>query len=579
MGWDKQNGKSAPGTIRHFQPWLLLCLAAMLLFAPGLRAHEPSSSARAGKTAKAQSKKKPEKKKKSQKPAAKPAAKPAPIRPNILDSWGHLLQNVIPATSQKAIIDIPQQPVHHSLAGDFLNHFFMQGRTEYWLEHVSFTGNPTTTGVINVAPTGTANPNGIPDPSVFQPNTHEIYSLMNWGTRGWLSNRVNTNFTFQYQQALNHVNVGAPGQDFLNTFYGHRLLALVSGYVEINGLPTDGFFRNSTLRVGRQAVYGSDLAEFDGASFTFRRRKYSLTLYGGRRFTYFSDPYQRAIGGANFLYRINDKSSFEYNGLFYVKGMNTFTYRRSFRNVLFSTHFRMVGSYPVTYVATGIWSPSATSSIMLSFRQQITNKDFFYDYTIGAQNLNPNQPLLRLYLGPISPYTQVMINADKTFTPRIALGGGVWIRRLDNSNDQGPFDTSFQDYHANARLVPWREIQTYLGFHERDSSRLPVFPSNSFFDIAHTGETHVRDFTLELGHAFGEKLSVRGGGFYRVLDFQDRFMYIDHAHEKGFIGSAQYTLNPHTRIYVDYDLDTDFFIFAPDIQHAQDLRLGVAWRY
>jgi hypothetical protein len=64
--------------------------------------------------------------------------------------------------------------------------------------------------------------------------------------------------------------------------------------------------------------------------------------------------------------------------------MNTFTYRRQFRNILFNTHLRMVGSYPVEFVATSLWAPSnGRSALTLSFRQQITNRDYIYDYTPG----------------------------------------------------------------------------------------------------------------------------------------------------------------------------------------------------
>jgi len=35
----------------------------------------------------------------------------------------------------------------------------------------------------------------------------------------------------------------------------------------------------------------------------------------------------------------------------------------------------------------------------------------------------------------------------------------------------------------------------------------------------------------------------------------------------------------HTRLYADYSLDNDFFVFKPDIGNSRALRTGVAWRY
>jgi hypothetical protein len=568
-------------TSRFSHHRLFLCVAGALLLAAGVCAQQ-SSPGSGSEATPGQTKESPKKsKKKPKKAEAQATATAAPSSQNITSAWSSLLHNVVPATEPSKTVEVAQQPVQHLAAGDFLDHFYLESRTEYWFDRVSFTQHPTSTGVIDVPPTGTANPNGIPDPAVFQPNTHEMYSFLHVGTHGWLSDRLNTDFTVRYEQDLTHVNAGAPGQTLVNTFNGNRLVELLTGYVEINGLPSDGFFAGSSLRLGRQAVYGAELAEFDGASFAFNRPNYSVSVFGGRRFSYFSDPDQRGIGGVNFLYHINGNSSFEYEGLFYIKGTNTFTYRRSFRNLLFNTHFRMVGSYPVDYAATAIWTPAGgKSTVILGFKQKITNKDYFYDYTLNARDLDPHNTLLRLYLGPRSPYSQFVIDVRRTFTPRIQLGGGVWIRRLNDSNDQGPFDTSFQDYHVNAQFTPWRAISTDFGFDEHDSDRRSPFPSTTFNDIIHAGETHVRDFTFELGRSFAEgRVNLRAGGFYRVFDFQDRFLFIDHAHDEGLLGGAQFKLDPRTQIYVDYDLDTDLAIFAPDIRHAQQLRVGLAWRY
>ena len=565
----------------------ILCLGGLLLVAVAANAQRSDSqpaqpdSTNSQKASKKTSKKS---KKTAQKPAEnskqEQAAATAPIK-SISDAWSELLQGTIPSLPVGQTVGVTQNPVQKRAAGDFLDHFFFETQTEYWRTNTYFTGNPTATGVINTPDTGTSNPNGIPDPSVFQPSSNEMYSFMNWGTRGWLSDRVNTDFSFRYHQDLTHVNPGAPAQDLINAFPGNRLFELLSGYVEINGLPSDGAFAGTSLRLGRQDVYGAELATLDGASFTANRRKYSYTIFGGRRFTYFSDPYQRAVGGANFTYRINDNSSFEYDGLFYIKGTHLFTYRRRMQHWLFNTHLKMVGSYPVDYVASGIWTPAdGKSTVNVGFTQKITNRDYFYDYTLNARDLSPSNPLLRLYLGPLSPYSQIVFEARRTFTPRIELGGGVWIRRLTDSKNQGPFDTSFQDYHVNAQVFPWRDIKTYFEFHERDSDRLSPFPSSTFDDISAAGETKIRDFTLEFGRSFAEgRISLRGGGYYRLINFQDRFLVINHSHDEGLLGRAQFKVDQRTRIYFDYSLDSDFFIFAPSVRDAQVMRLGVAWRF
>src|SRR5262249_6535417 len=77
---------------------------------------------------------------------------------------------------------------------DFADHFFFEGRTDYWRYSTSFTGLPTTTSVIDAPFTGIFNPGGIPYPDAFQPVANRVDAFIDWGTRGYLSDRVNTHF-------------------------------------------------------------------------------------------------------------------------------------------------------------------------------------------------------------------------------------------------------------------------------------------------------------------------------------------------------------------------------------------------
>ncbi len=506
-----------------------------------------------------------------------PAARP----PEVSQAWGDVLQHAAPAEKTDTALTVPQVTSQTGGATDFLNHLFFEVRTEYWRTQTDFSGQPTATGVINVPPGAAFNPTGIPDPSVFQTSTNESYSFLNFGTRGWGSERVNTNFSMRYRTDLTHVNTGSPGQDILNTFPGNRKFELQTGYIEINGKPGDGFFAGSSVRIGRQYVYGAELASMDGISFTRNRPKYSLTVFGGRRFTYFSDPDQRALGGVDFVYRFHH-ASLEYSGLFYVKGSHIFSYRQRLGDDwLFNSYFKMIGGSAVDFSANAMWAPpSGRTNIALGFFQKLSNKDYFYDYTYIARDTDPYNSLLRLYLGPISPYSQFTIDVHRAVIPRLRLGGTLWVRRLNDSNDQGPFDTSFQDYRIDAQVFPLRRIETFLEFHQRDLDRKNPVPASAFDDVSAAGETRVQDFSLQVGKSFGEgRLTVRGGGFLRRLKFQDRFFFIGNAQDKGWLGSASVRLDQRTRVYFDYSLDTDFFVWRPSIKNGQVFHLGLDWKY
>jgi hypothetical protein len=505
----------------------------------------------------------------------------SPSSGNIASAWSNVLQNPTAPTTADPALNVPQAPLERWSPGDFLNHAFFETRTEYQRTQTVFSGQPTLTGVIDVPPGQVANPNGIPFPGDFQPSTNTVYSFLNWGTRGWLSDRINTDFAFRYQQNTTFVDPGSPALALLNTFNGNREFQLLSGYVDISGRSTDGIFAGSSLRVGRQDVYGAEVADFDGLSFSMNRPKFSYTLYGGRRFTYYSDPEQRAIGGGNFIYRLGN-ATFEYDALLYVKPSQALSYHQRFSDTwLLSAQFRMFGGYPTDATVSGLWTPAdGKTSLRFDFSQKITDKDFVYDYTGIARDLDPHNPLLRLNLGVFSPHSQIVLDARRVINSRLRIGGSVWIRRLNNSNDQGPFDTSFEDYRGSAQIFPGRKMTVFVDYHQRDSDRSNPTTPTTFDDISTTGETKIRDVSLEIGRSFAEgRFSFKAGGFYRLLNFQDNFFVLNNESDKGVLGSATLKLDHRTRMFIEYDLDTDYPVFRPDIQNTQTLRVGMAWKY
>ena len=187
---------------------------------------------------------------------------------NIGAAWDNLLQGSIPQSAPDPALTVAQVSYEVGRANDFPDHFFMNARIDYLRTQTFFTGLPTLTGVIDAPPSEGFNPNGIPYPPAFQSDTNTMYSFLNFGTQGWLSDRVNSNFTFAYSGNVTHVTNASPQLSILDTFGSSSLFQLVSAYVDINGQPTDGIFAGTSLRFGRQAVYGAELAEFDGASFT-----------------------------------------------------------------------------------------------------------------------------------------------------------------------------------------------------------------------------------------------------------------------------------------------------------------------
>jgi hypothetical protein len=106
------------------------------------------------------------------------------------------------------------------------------------------------------------------------------------------------------------------------------LLQLTNASVEFHSRPSESGRPETSIEVGRLSVYGAELASLDGASVTFARHNVDVTVFGGRRVTWYSDPAQRAIGGANVIFHLGPDNSLEYGGLWYIHGSNRLTWRR-----------------------------------------------------------------------------------------------------------------------------------------------------------------------------------------------------------------------------------------------------------
>ena len=503
-------------------------------------------------------------------------AQPDTPAPDMAQAWDSVLKDTAQLPTQVRPVENPNP------ASDFFNHFFFETRTEYWRSSTSFTGLPTATGIINTPFTGVFNPAGVPYPAVFQPDANRIYSFIDWGTKGWLWDRVNTHFAFRYAQDLTSVNQGVAAQDILETYGSNRSLQLMTGTVEIAGKPTDGIWAGTTLQLGRQFVYGAELAALDGAAFSIERQRFEIDLFGGRRFTYDSVPEQRAIGGSNVIFRLPHETSLEYSGLWYIKGSNSVTFSKRFQpGWLLSAHFRAYGGSPVDFTAQAMYfSANGKTSLRMSYFQKLTDRDYFYDFTDSATDRDPHNLILRLNLGPLVPYSQFVVDAHRSVTARLRLAASIWVRRLNDSSGQGPFDTSFQDYRVNAQVLTVRKTEVFLEYHERDSDRLSPLNATSFDDIQAAGETSVKDLSAEVRHSFGEgRLRVSGGAYYRRISLQDQFTVVNGAHESGWLGSAWLKVDQHSRLFFDYNLDNDFFVFRPSIANSRILRLGLSWKY
>jgi hypothetical protein len=501
---------------------------------------------------------------------------------DIGSAWDQLITGAIPNAPPDPALQQSQPGTPPSGIDKFLTHFFLETRTIYERYETNFTGNATNSGVINATDTGTFNPAGIPWPSAFQPGANRAGEFVDFGTNGFGSDRVNTHFAFRYRQDVTHSDIGSPAQNIIERSGGNRAIEFLEGSVQIDSKPTDGAFAGSSIEIGRLNIYGAELASLDGGAWTVNKPKFTFEIYGGRRFSLFSDPEQRGIGGANLTLKFNTTTSLELETLWYIRGSNKAVFRKRLGNRwLFSAYFRAWGGSPVDLSASALYtSRNGRDTLRAGFFQKLTGNDYSFDYTSDEKNMAASSPLYRLYLGPLAPYSQINVEAHHQFFANLRAGAAVVVRRLNSQSNIGPFDTSFADYRLNGQYFPYNKIEMDFEYHQRNSDRLSPLDNTTLSGEAGTGETSVKDLSANIRRAFGEgRFSLSGGVYYRRISEQDPFYYLTNLHQSGVLGSAWVRLDRRTRIYFDYSLDNDFFLLAPDLKNSQVMRLGVNWKY
>lgn len=498
-------------------------------------------------------------------------------------AWDQVITNAIPQIAPDPSLGGAPAVGGRKAADDFLGHFFLETRTTYQRYQTLFNGNPTTAGVIDAPVTGYFNPAGIPAPSAFQPGSNQLQEFIDFGTRGWLSDRVNTHFALRYRQDPTAVLPGSAAVGIVEAQGGHRLYELLDASIEIAGKPGDNGPGGASYMLGRINVYGAELASFDGASVTIARPRWDLQLYGGRRFSFFDDPVQRAIGGANLNIKLDPSTSVGVESLWYVHGSNRLVFRKRIGDRwLTSSYFRMEGGQAVDLSASAMYtSRDGRDSFRFGAFQKLSDRDYSYDYTVDTRNsATATNQLLRLYLGPISKYTQFNIEGHHQILNNLRGGAAIVVRHLNHEAASTPWETSFRDFKFNGQYFPGLKIELFSEYHQRSSDRLSPVGVTTLDGLTGTGETSVKDLTGEIRRTFGEgRFNLSGGVYYRRISEQDTFYYEKYLHQSGLLGSAWVRLDRRTRVTVDYSLDNDFYLFSPDLKNSQVFRLGVNWKY
>ena len=487
-------------------------------------------------------------------------------------------QAVTPAQAPDAVA----RPAPSSFR-DFADQLYYRVSIDYVHNFISFTDEPTRTGIVDEGPPFTATPEGyLSFPSMFESGDDRLYGRATFGTRGFGHERLRTEVSVISYHDLNGTSSGSPFQNILDTFGGRSRTEALKAFFEVDGLG-EGRWSNARLRVGRQFTHRSftlpqplGASVMDGVAFEFRDQDYDLGAFIGYRPTFFSDPKDRWVTGANFGVNLARRAYAGYQFFYFAgTGIHSFSIEPRWEQPLrLRGSFTLIDGDPIdlglraSYVE-GNWSVYAT------FQEKLTTHDLEYDIFLRSPAEDSRNQNRRLHLGEIAESSRFGLDVTRQLGPLFAVGGRVLILDLHDEEEQTRFNASFQDFSADLAFFPARNWHASFEYRHRNTDRLDPLEAILFDDTRHAGETRYDEFTGSVGYRRPGRFHLQGGLYHRVMDTQNRIILIEDSSTTGFFSSLYLPVNRHWDFRLSYGVDNDYSVFNPDIDLQHTLRIGI----
>lgn len=518
--------------------------------------------------------------------AALGEAAPAPPQAASLeDRWGAIVapDSVTPSAPSADTPVRDRQP--SSGWSDFGEQVFFRLSVDYTHNWTSFSGLPSLTFLNNDGPTFTINEDGIVSfPEAFENNDDRLYTRLNFGTKGFGSDRLNTFFSVVNYSDLDGTSSGSPFISYLDSYGGRNRLELVNAYFEMNGIGSeDGFFSNGHLRVGRQYVhsytnqlYPLGVTVMDGVSADFRNERFNIGGYVGSRPGLWSEPDFRFVTGFNFGALLGEKAYFNYDILYYADAVvQNFTIEPRWASRWgLQGFFRMVEDNPVDIGIRTAYS-GENWSFHANVTDRVSNDDFLYDIFIRSGASNDFNRVRRLFFTPTEPSFRVSVDGNRQLASWLNVGGRFWLFQLhDEEEDTSGFESSFRDWSGNVTVTPGENWEFFGEYRFRDLDRPSPFGAELFDDIEAAGETEYQELVGSVAYRLGARMKAEFGGYYRLFDLQNRLSIIDDSKTNGVFANFFWRIHRSVNFRVLFGSDNDYFVFNPDISRQNGLRIG-----
>lgn len=396
---------------------------------------------------------------------------------------------------------------------------------------------------------------------------HDFYQYINFSSDGYGLENLTTYFSMRYEKDLDGTNQKNYFKDITDTYDSNDQFKIYNAYVKLND-----FMKTLDLTLGRQYFYGAEIAHFDGGRVDVKKiGPVELSLFGGRRVTFYEHPERFGMWGANLSLYPLEGTKVAARVVKYIDYSYDFSiYQNITPEIDFSGTYSLINNDPRDLkLNLNYRSYNLGTQAVISYYRKLSSSsadDFYFDYT-SSDKSGGRYLVENLNIGKLAPYQDYYLLLHQRLYKGLGVGISYTRRDLINSNEQDQYNNSFDEFTVG---FDWSDFI----FDGTD-----VLVNWKYFkNDRHTQhfENKSNVFEGQVAQKLSDKLFVSAGGFYKFYDYNNRKL-----DTFGFNGDikAYLTKNIDFKIKYAYEKDDPAVLPFSQIDYIQNVTVEVGFKF
>lgn len=266
---------------------------------------------------------------------------------------------------------------------------------------------------------------------------HDMYEYFRFRTKDFYNDKVTiAGFGRLSEDFDGHEPKDGAFRDILDT-YDHSVNGRIYYlYADIKNPVID----KSSLRIGRQYEYSLETILFDGARYEQQIGPVGTYVFGGLRFSQYSNAYYDTVAGSGVAFRpmIDTRVNLDYVHIeddeFDDDEVGVSVWHRVYDDLNFYGRYTLLDTLPKDFLVKLSWD-----KVEWDANVQVSYYRFLHSLAERSNNISPFYEIL----GSFKPFDLISLTGYKGFGEKFGVSSGIDYRRLIDEDDENTFNRDY----------------------------------------------------------------------------------------------------------------------------------------